>query len=76
MTNTALKPVSSFDLDPIHKEFRSVCRAFVREQVLPLVDESEKTKTFPKQLWSKLGECWALVFQKSMAVLANLIRLP
>ncbi len=55
MTITALAPVSSAQLDGVHLEFRSVLRAFVRDQVLPLVDESEKSKSFPKQLWSKLA---------------------
>ncbi len=60
MTTTALMPVSRVDLDSIHKEFRSVCRAFVRDQVMPLVDESEKSKSFPKQLWSKLSDLGVL----------------
>jgi acyl-CoA dehydrogenase len=60
MTMTASIPSSSFDLDPMHKEFRSVCRAFVRDQVMPLLDESEKTKTFPKALWSKLSDLGVL----------------
>ena len=60
MTIMAEKPVLSIEQDSIHVEFRSVCRAFVREQVMPLVDESEKTKSFPKQLWAKLGELGVL----------------
>ena len=60
MTATASKPVSSVEKDSIHTEFRSVCRAFVRDQVMPLVEMSEKTKSFPTQLWSKLGELGVL----------------
>lgn len=45
----------SFDLDAVHREFQQVCRAFVREQVQPLVERAERERTFPAELWPLLG---------------------
>lgn len=47
---------TSFDLDDVHRDFQAACRAFVRNKVMPLVEESEKTKTFPEQLWKPLAQ--------------------
>ena len=51
------EPVSSsFELDDVHRDFQASCRAFVRSKVMPLVEESEKTKTFPEQLWKSIAQ--------------------
>jgi acyl-CoA dehydrogenase len=47
---------SSFELDDVHRDFQASCRAFVRSKIMPFVEESEKTKTFPKQLWKPLAQ--------------------
>lgn len=47
---------SAFELDDEHREFQAVCRGFVQNQVLPLVDEAERTGEFPTSLWSALGQ--------------------
>jgi acyl-CoA dehydrogenase len=51
------EPVSSsFELGDVHRDFQAACRAFVRSKIMPFVEESEKTKTFPKQLWKPLAQ--------------------
>jgi acyl-CoA dehydrogenase len=40
----------------IHHDLEMLCRNFVREKIMPLVEESEAKAEFPKQLWPQLGE--------------------
>jgi acyl-CoA dehydrogenase len=47
---------ASFELDDVHRDFQAACRAFVRDKVLPFVEESERTKTFPQHLWKPLAQ--------------------
>lgn len=47
---------SSFELDESHREFQSVCRAFVQQHVRPFVERAEETGDFPPELWHLLGE--------------------
>lgn len=53
---SAASQSGTFDLDDAHREFQEVCRAFVQSQVLPLVDEAERTGEFPASLWQVLGQ--------------------
>ena len=46
---------SMFELDEAHREFQVVCRAFVQQQVRPLVEQSELSGEFPHALWQLLG---------------------
>ena len=46
---------SMFELDEAHREFQAVCRAFVQQQVRPLVEQSEQSGEFPHALWRLLG---------------------
>jgi acyl-CoA dehydrogenase/citronellyl-CoA dehydrogenase len=56
-TGTRAAPASRSDE---HREFRQVCRAFVRDRVLPLTEEAERTRTFPAELWPAMGEAGLL----------------
>jgi acyl-CoA dehydrogenase len=47
---------ASFELDDVHHDFQTSCRAFVRSKVIPFVEEAERTKTFPKGLWKPLAQ--------------------
>ncbi|MGL4608875.1 MAG: acyl-CoA dehydrogenase family protein [Trueperaceae bacterium] len=46
---------SSFELNDIHRDFQVACRAFVRDKIMPFVEEAERTKAFPKHLWKPLA---------------------
>jgi acyl-CoA dehydrogenase len=56
----AVPPLRSPLLSEAHEEFQTVCRRFVRERVLPLVNAAEEKQTFPDQLWRQLGEAGML----------------
>jgi len=43
-----------------HVEFQAVCRKFVRERVLPHVEEAEEKRMFPRQLWSHMRDAGLL----------------
>ena len=45
----------SWELDEAHEDFRATCRAFVDQEVRPLVDAAESTGRFPDELWKELG---------------------
>ncbi len=45
----------NWELGPDHVAFRATCRAFTDQEIRPLVDEAEKTGTFPAELWKKSG---------------------
>jgi acyl-CoA dehydrogenase len=47
--------VAGFELDDLHRDFQRVCRDFVTEQVLPKVEEAERTSTFPLELMPMMG---------------------
>jgi acyl-CoA dehydrogenase/citronellyl-CoA dehydrogenase len=47
---------SSVPQSSIHRDLETLCRNFVHEKIMPLVEESEAKGEFPKQLWSHLGD--------------------
>jgi alkylation response protein AidB-like acyl-CoA dehydrogenase len=46
---------SLFELDDVHREFQKVVRAFVQDQIMPRVEQAERTSQFPLELMPKLG---------------------
>jgi acyl-CoA dehydrogenase len=44
-----------FELDDVHQQFQAVCREVVDRHFRPLVDEAERTGTFPSTLWKELA---------------------
>ncbi|MGW4420837.1 acyl-CoA dehydrogenase family protein [Streptosporangium sp. NPDC004631] len=50
----------SMELDSEHAAFSVMCRDFVADRVLPLVDEAERTRTFPPRLWRDLADAGLL----------------
>lgn len=49
-----------FQLDEEHREFQAMCRALVRDKVMPLVDRAEEEGAFPPELWGELGRAGLL----------------
>jgi acyl-CoA dehydrogenase/citronellyl-CoA dehydrogenase len=47
--------MTGWDLDEMHLEFAGVCRRFVDSELRPRVDASERTGTFPVELWPRMG---------------------
>lgn len=47
--------VAGFELDELHRDFQRVCRDFVTQQVLPKVEQAERTSTFPLELMPLMG---------------------
>lgn len=45
-----------FGLSDEQRLWRATVRAFAEREVAPLVDEAERTGTFPRHLWRRLGE--------------------
>jgi acyl-CoA dehydrogenase/citronellyl-CoA dehydrogenase len=45
----------SWELDEVHRDFRSGARAFVDREVRPLVEGAEAAGEFPGELWKRLG---------------------
>lgn len=45
-----------FEFSEEQKMFREAIRDFARTEIAPLVDEAEKTETFPVQLFPRMGE--------------------
>src|SRR6186997_1218466 len=45
-----------FDLAPDHVLLRDTIRAFMTEEVAPVVDEHEKARRFPREIVDRLGE--------------------
>jgi acyl-CoA dehydrogenase len=52
---TDLPTVELFELDDLHREFQHVCRDFVSEQVMPRVEQAERTQQFPLELMPMMG---------------------
>lgn len=46
----------NFQESPIQKELRDLARRFVQKEILPIVEEDEKTETFRPEVIRKLGE--------------------
>ncbi|MBI2322840.1 MAG: acyl-CoA dehydrogenase family protein, partial [Chloroflexi bacterium] len=44
-----------FGLSEEQRLWRATVRAFAEREVAPLVDEAERSGTFPRQLWRRLG---------------------
>jgi acyl-CoA dehydrogenase/citronellyl-CoA dehydrogenase len=55
MTGQTATAPALFRLDEERREFQSMCRAVVRDKVVPLVDRAEEDGTFPSELWGELG---------------------
>jgi isovaleryl-CoA dehydrogenase len=49
-------PSLDFDLGDIADMLRDTVRSFTSDHIAPLADEIDKSNTFPRQLWPKLGE--------------------
>ena len=49
-----------FELDEDHERFAQTCRRFVDQEVVPLVEQSERQGTFPAKLWRLLGDAGLL----------------
>ena len=46
----------NFDLSPDHELIRQTVRSFAEQEIAPVAEELDRTKTFPYEIVSKLGE--------------------
>ncbi|WP_354698509.1 Acyl-CoA dehydrogenase [Paraconexibacter sp. AEG42_29] len=54
MSTAAPSTTPAFELDADHADFREVCHAFVRRELVPLAAQAERDG-FPPELWPKLA---------------------
>ncbi|EAR23697.1 butyryl-CoA dehydrogenase [marine actinobacterium PHSC20C1] len=62
-TTSAQETEGLFQLPTEVEEFRQSARAFAEREVAPLVDEAERTSTFPVQLFKRAGDLGLLGLQ-------------
>ena len=49
-------PMLDFDLGETAEQIRDMTRRFTETEIAPIADEVDKTNTFPRHLWPKMGE--------------------
>ena len=48
-------PSLNFDLGETADQLRDTVRSFASDEIAPLAAEIDKSNTFPRQLWPKMG---------------------